>query len=68
MKNLELTQMESLSGGSYACAHAVIGAVGFGIAFAGATGGFGAVAMAGWMASAFATGGSLGACAYELNQ
>lgn len=67
MKKLELTQMEEVNGGGagITCGLAVLGAVGMGIAIAGATGGFGLLAWGGWIASGIATGGSLGACAYE---
>ena len=67
MKKLELNQMENLEGGSPAttCGLAVIGSIGFGIAIATMTFPVGTLAMAGWMASGFAVGGSWGSCAYE---
>ena len=65
MKNLELNQMEELHGGSWSCVAGIGGLVLTAVALTAA----GPVGWVGWgvmIGRGVLTGGSLGACAYDL--
>ncbi len=66
MKTLDLKGMEKIEGGDWSCIAGTIGLIGLGIAITTTTAGVGSLAWGGMMISAFGVGGSLGHCAYML--
>jgi hypothetical protein len=66
MRELDLTEMENIEGGSWSCISGVGGLVTLGIAMSVSIPVVGTLAWGGMMLGAFFAGGSLGHCGYSL--